>query len=47
MTDAQFSEIIDIMYEQDCGIETACEWLGYDSKILKQAIKRYMKIVAA
>lgn len=47
MTDAQFSEIIDIMFEQDCRIETACELLGFDNKILKQAIKRYMKLVAA
>ena len=46
MTDAQFSEIIDIMFEQDCRIETACELLGFDNKILKQAIKRYMTIVA-
>lgn len=47
MTDANFSEIINFMFDHDCSIETACDMLGYDGKILKQAIKRYMDIVAA
>jgi hypothetical protein len=47
MTDTQFSEIINIMFDQDCSIQTACELLGYDNKISKQAIKRYIEITAA
>jgi hypothetical protein len=47
MTDAQFSEIINIMFDQDCSMKTACELLGLDNKILKQATKRYMKDIAA
>jgi hypothetical protein len=47
MTNLQFSEIINIMFDQDCSIETACELLGYNNKTLKQAINRYMEIMAA
>jgi hypothetical protein len=47
MTDTQFSEIINIMFEDDCSIQTACELLGYDNKTSKQAIKRYIEITSA
>lgn len=41
MTNAQYKEIIDYIYKNDCWFGYACEYLGYSDKIAKAAEKRF------